>query len=45
MVVDGAGKPWPEIETVIYRIVKKLGLTITTTDNKTVFMKLKQRNA
>jgi hypothetical protein len=45
MVVDEVGKPWSEIEAVTYRIVKKLGLTITTTDNKTVFMKLKLRYA
>lgn len=38
-VVNEVGKPWPQIEGVTYEIVKKLGLTITMIDDKTVFLK------
>jgi len=40
-VADEVGKPWAEIEIVTYKIAKQLGLTITKSDNKIVFLKLK----
>jgi len=38
-VVEEVGKPWPEIQSATFKIVKKLGLTITP-GNQTVFLKI-----
>ena len=38
-VVNEVGKLWPEIEAVTYKIANKLGLTITTMNGETVFLK------
>ena len=39
-VVNEVGKPWPEIQAATFKIVKKLGLTITKAGNQTVFLKI-----
>jgi len=39
-VVNEVGKPWLEIQAATFKIVKKLGLTITKTGNETVFLKI-----
>ena len=38
-VVNEVGKPWHEIEAVTYKVVEKRGLTITTMNGETVFLK------
>ena len=38
-VVNEVWKPWPEIQAATFKIAKKLGLTITTKGNQTVFLK------
>ena len=38
-VVNEVGKPWPEIQDATYKVVKKLGLTITPMNGETVFLK------
>lgn len=38
-IVSAIGKPWHEIEAVTYKVAEELGLTITTMDGETVFLK------
>jgi hypothetical protein len=37
LVVNEIGMPWPEIQTVTFKIVKKLGMTIGKIEGRTVF--------
>jgi hypothetical protein len=38
-LIDEVGKPWQEIQSATLKIAKKLGLTITTMNSQTAFLK------